>query len=305
MVMPAGGLEFGAIAARGAKRAIGQIEHDRDLVRRTRIGEADAPRVPIAMTAERADLTAPHIREKPTDAMVAQHLRDPVGDIALGDAVEGQSHSGFGQADAPGIDIDTPPIDKRERPVDRRPFGPVRRGRGRAEEMGGIDIPERLHRDVEGAFAQRGEALALRQQRQQILGRRREPALPVEARDLAVAAVEAEDPLEPLDLGGALADEPIGGGTIPIIEQNARRRAERGPVPAVKRHRRLSLIAAAQQGQAGQRSEDGHDPSAREGGGRRGHYRGSASRGVPSAGSAAAPGRCARRLRRQIMGGQV
>ena len=80
---------------------------------------------------------------------------------------------------------DAAEIDQRARDV-----GGARRDVGRdvaaRPEMRFVDAPQRLHRDVEGAAAQRAEALACSITATQLGRRPRQHAVAIEARDLAV-----------------------------------------------------------------------------------------------------------------------
>src|SRR6516165_370801 len=108
--------------------------------------------------------------------------------------------------------------------------------------MRGVNAPQRLHRDVEGAAAQFREALTFRKQRQQIMGWARETSVAIEACDLAVAAIQAELSLQPFDFGDALGDRALGGAAVRIVEQNVGGGAKRRSPPSMQTRGGLRLV---------------------------------------------------------------
>ena len=108
--------------------------------------------------------------------------------------------------------------------------------------MRGVNVPQRLHRDVEGATAQFREALTFRKQRQQIMGWARETSVAIEACDLAVAAVQAELLLQPFDFGDALGDRALGGPTVRVVNQDVGGGAKRRSPPSMQTRRGLRLV---------------------------------------------------------------
>ena len=59
-------------------------------------------------------------------------------------------------------------------------------------------------------------------------------AITVQPSDLAVGPVESKDALKPLNLRGAFTDDPSRRCAVVMIEQQVRRRAERGAVPLIQ-----------------------------------------------------------------------
>jgi hypothetical protein len=88
--------------------------------------------------------------------MVAKDVDDPVGDIALRDAVERQPHPGV-ERHVVRRKIDGAPTDEPEGALDRSRFGPFRRGGGIGEEVCGVEIPQGLDGRIEGAAAEPGQ----------------------------------------------------------------------------------------------------------------------------------------------------
>jgi hypothetical protein len=80
----------------------------------------------------------------------------------------------------------------------------------RLGEMPGIELEQRLDGDVEGAVAVARQGCGEGQDLDEFQRRMVENALGVEAHQGGVGPVEAEDGLEPADLGQAALDEPPG-----------------------------------------------------------------------------------------------
>ena len=59
-------------------------------------------------------------------------------------------------------------------------------------------------------------------------------AITVQPSDLAVGPVEGKNAIEPLNLRGAFTDDPRRGCAVAKVEQQARRRSERGTVPLIQ-----------------------------------------------------------------------
>ena len=117
-------------------------------------------------------------------------------------------------------------------PVDRRTSDIIRIGC----EMRGIQLPERLHGDVESAAAQRAKALRLGEHDAEVMGCRIQPARPIEGGDLGIRQMQAEDPLETRDLVQAAGDHTAHRGVVGMGEQQPRLGAERAAAPL--EHRR-------------------------------------------------------------------
>src|SRR5262245_29167015 len=94
------------------------------------------------------------------ESFMAEQIGDRVGDEALRDAVERDAHAGTREGDAGGARFDVAEVHQlvgefcgaARKVVDNIRAGP---------EVRFVEPPERLHRDVEGAFACPAEALAL------------------------------------------------------------------------------------------------------------------------------------------------
>ena len=94
--------------------------------------------------------------------------------------------------------------------------------------MRGVQLPERLHGDVESAAAQLANA-APRRARCEVVGCRIQPARPIEGGDLGIRQMQAEDPLETRDLVEAAGDHGArpGDGRAAAPGRRARGRATR------------------------------------------------------------------------------
>ena len=80
------------------------------------------------------------VHEHVVEAFVAQEIDDAIGDVALGDAVEGYPHARVRERDAPGGDGHAAVVDHRLHPVDRALFGAVG-ARARSREVTGVEGP--------------------------------------------------------------------------------------------------------------------------------------------------------------------
>src|ERR1700752_2771118 len=128
-----------------------------------------------------------------------------------------------------------------------------------------VDPPQRLHRDVEGAVAERAELLALVDHCDEFRRWPGQYAVTVEARDFAVIAIERKDPLIPLDLMPHLQDRAARQRLVPVPERQLRRGAEHLALPAEEpsaRHGRTN--ARSEQRQAGCGGDDAEGAAAGE-----------------------------------------
>ena len=137
------------------------------------------------------------------EARGAQQVGHPVGDVALGDAVQRQRHAGTPEGDPLGRRLHRAEADPAQRGGER--LG-RRLGRGAGEE-----VPERLDARVERAAGGPPQRGADGQQLDQLGRRRVEGAIAVQADEGRVVAVQAEDPLEPGHLGEAAREHRVGG----------------------------------------------------------------------------------------------
>ena len=183
--------------------------------------------------------------------------RDAIGDVALGDAVEGDRHAWPGEADLGRLELDGAVVHQRLRSGVLTLAWSARIGAG-PREVRGVEAPERLHCDVEGALRPLRVGARLRQQRNQLQRRRREVAVPVEARDRALGPVEAEHVLQPVDLFDAARDQAARSGGVGIVKDDLCRSAECNAGPAVQM-RCLGAGPDRREGQAGGGGRDGDE----------------------------------------------
>ena len=129
----------------------------------------------------------------------------------------------------------------------------------------------------------------------------RDQAVPIQARDLAVIAIQREDPLQSLDLGRAKRNDALGCRLARMVEQQARRRSQRRAMPLIQSRGIRRSAVTAQQRQTRERPEDGDGaPSPQVAG----THRLAARTRVP-AGLDGRPDCCSSNLRRHTIGGQV
>ena len=85
---------------------------------------------------------------------VAQEIGDAVGDVALRHAVQRHRHAGPAKADPRRVELDRAPVDPCQGGRRAPPRWAGRIGAGVGEVLG-IEVPERLHGDVEGPVRSR------------------------------------------------------------------------------------------------------------------------------------------------------
>src|SRR5262245_9374838 len=224
-------LEASAIAARDRKRHVGELDHAAIAAHSPAIADADPPRPPIRVTPEGAELA--EIDDRALEAFVTQEVGNGISDIALRQAVERNRHASAGEADRGRAGLDAAEVDERLRHVTRA-RGDIHLHIGARPEMRLVELPQRLHRDVEGTSAERTDALALLDQRAQLGRGSLEPSTVIEARDLAVRPIEAEDALVALDLQAHLADRALCEGRVGVPQGELRDGTEHLALPAVQ-----------------------------------------------------------------------
>src|SRR6266446_5105544 len=207
-----GRLESGAITARHRKRHVFKLDRAGDAACRHAVADADPPRMTLRVATDGAKLA--EIDHGAFEAFIAQQISDGVGDKSLRKAVEGDGHAGARKGDMRVADVDIAEIDEPSCDIAgaRRD---VLLDVAVRPEMRLIEPPQRLHRDVEGAVAQYAEAAAFLHKGAQLARRLMQRAGPIETRDFAVLAVEAENALITRDLAadpqdGALRQRGIG-----------------------------------------------------------------------------------------------
>src|SRR5882672_1959602 len=192
-----GRLEGGAVTARHRKRHVFKLDRAGDAARRHAVADADPPGMTLRVATDGAKLA--EIDHGAFEAFIAQQIRDGVGDESLREAVEGDAHAGARKGDMRVADIDIAEID--ELPCDIAGAGrDVLLDVAVRPEMRLIEPPQWLHRDIEGAVAQYGEATAFLHKGAQFGRRLVQAAGRIETRDFAVLAVEAENTLIARDL---------------------------------------------------------------------------------------------------------
>ncbi len=130
-------------------------------------------------------------------------------------------------------------------------------------EMRLVESPQGLHRNVKRAAAQLTEALAFLDQFAQLGRRLHQLAGFVEARDFAVRPIEAEDPLEALDLVAHPQDRTPRECGVGVPQRELRQCAKHFAVPAVQlSFRRGRAHRRDDQRQAGNRRNDAQETTA-------------------------------------------
>ena len=219
---------------RGGDGAVGEREGAGDRLRLRGMAEADAPGAAVGMAAEGTHLA--DVQQDVAHAGILQQGRDAIGNIALGDAVQRDGHARTREADLGRLDLDGAVVHQSLRPSEVGCGGPLRTG-ARTREVRGMEAPERLHGDVEGALRPLRIGAGLGQQRDEFERRRREATVPIEAGERALGPVEAEHVLQPVDLGDAAVDEAAGAGGVRIVQDDLGGGAQRDAGPAVQIHR--------------------------------------------------------------------
>ena len=170
------------------------------------------------------------VHEHVVEALVAQQIRDPVGDIALGDAVQRDAHARMGEPDPPGGDGHVAVVDEPPHPLDGSTIG-ASACRDRAREVGGVEGPERLHGGVEGAARHLAEGAGEGEQVHEIRGRVLDDAVAVQLGDRRSPAIEAEDVFESAHLRHATPEDAarVGGITVGDLDGCARTEGDAPP----------------------------------------------------------------------------
>ena len=106
-----------AIPAEVATARSAQRDGACDGLRLRRPAQADAPGAPVGMAAQCTAFA--DVEKDARHAGVPEQRRHPVGDVALGDAVEGDRHAGPSEADFRPVDGDGRVADQRLRPCSR------------------------------------------------------------------------------------------------------------------------------------------------------------------------------------------
>jgi hypothetical protein len=94
-----------------------------------------------------------------------------------------------------------------------------------------MELPQRLHADIEGAPGRRRHRRRALQHQPEVEGGPVEEALAVEPGDRRVRAIETEVTLQPLDLGKATVDRRPHRPWIGVRQGDRGRGPERGPLP--------------------------------------------------------------------------
>ena len=242
MMVASRGIERGRAAARGGDREVDGID-GLDRSGRGRTDRGSRPAMACRSDRGAPATVSPSCTSTLANPAAAQQVGHAIGDVALGDPVQRHGHARAQEADPGPIHRDRPIIDQASRrldPVDRR-AGHIVRMRC---EMRGVQLPERLHRDVESAATQLAEALRLGEQDAEVVGCGIEPAGPVERGDLGTRQMQAEDPLETRDLVEAAGDDAtrrrfcLDGRAAAAPRRRARGRATRTPASAPPRRAR-------------------------------------------------------------------
>ena len=217
------------------------------------------------MVADGAQLA--HVDQRMLDAAGAQQFDDPVGDVALADAVQRDAHVRSRKTQARRIDLEPALPDLPDRAGDRLGGRTIGRG-ARLREVTGVESPQRLHRHVEGAAADFAVAPALGQHAHQVERRFVEHSVAIEARQRAVGPIEAHHLLEPPHLGEARRDQPVGRRRVGVVDLQRRVAAERRSRPDAQLRRRGARRQNRQQRQAAGGGGDGEEAAAGEAHGR-------------------------------------
>ncbi len=212
-------IEPGAIATRSRQRDIGQRHLPQHGRRIPGIGDAGLPGRAVRVAPNRADLAQLH--QNVVEAALAQQIGDAVRDVALRHAVKCHRHAGPAVGDPACVDLDRAPVDQRPGGSERR-LARSSRVRGRVGEMAGIEVPERLHGDVEGAPGGGRHPGREGQQLDQLERRGVQPSLAIQPRQRRVGQIEAEDPLEPTDLVAAGRDGLARRRAIGVSQEDRR-----------------------------------------------------------------------------------
>src|SRR6266478_869220 len=192
-----GRVEGGAVTARHRKRHVLKLDRAGDAARRHAAADADPPGMALRVATDGTKLA--EIDHGTFEAVIAQQIRDRVGDKSLREAVEGDAHAGARKSDMRVADVDIAEI--HERSCDIAGAGlDVLLDVAVRPEMRLIEPPQWLHRDIESAVAQYAKAAAFLHERAQFARRFVQAAGCIETRDFAVLAVEAENTLIARDL---------------------------------------------------------------------------------------------------------
>jgi hypothetical protein len=224
------------------------------------------------------------------EPFVSQQIRDPIGDRALGDAVQGQRHPPAGKRDLAGLDGDPLEPDAAQGGGDGAGRRPVRRGVG-ASEMLGMQAPERLDRRIERALREAMDPGHLTQYVDQLVRRRAQAAARVQDAQAGPGALQAEDVLEAVDLAEHLLDQrraghsstcsitsvtsapsalprqrTVGTGAAPTGKSKGDRSGEQGQhPPALQKSHSVRPLLSARKMRAPGRHDIDHDQARRAG----------------------------------------
>ncbi len=262
-----------------------------------RIGDPDPPWP--ALRSGRAGHGFAKLHEHAGEAGRAQQLGHAIGDVSLSNPVQRHGHARAQEADPGPVHRHRPVIDAPSHsldPVHRRTSDIVRIGC----EMRGVQLPERLHGDVESPAAQRAKALRLGEHDTEVMGCRVQPARPIEGGDLGIRHMQAEDPLEARDLVEAAGDHATHRSFVGMGEQQPRLGAERAAAP-LEHRRPLRRAARGQEWHAGRGGDHGERPASAAAPCLHGSAPPSDAPDLPARISA----RFSRRLRRSIIGGHT
>ena len=125
--------------------------------------------------------------------------------------------------------------------------------------MAGIELPQRLHRGIEGAAGVAGGGGGLGEKPHEVGGGRVQHAVAVEAAQRGVGAVEAEDTLQTGDFLQAQRDQAVGFGRVGMGDAQAGVGAERHAAPDADGNSFSAQQAVRQQRQAGCDGADGEE----------------------------------------------
>jgi hypothetical protein len=157
-----------------------------------------------------------HIDKSGCDPGGLEEVDNAVGDPALGNAIQGETHAWVGEGNAIGADADGIEADA------SAGFG--KGGRGRAlwgaagGEVGSVETPNGLDRRVKGSVCGGMVAAAVFEYGDKFTWRCSEGPGTVQLREGAFGAVETEDRFQAGEFGGASGEQALGGSAVGVVE---------------------------------------------------------------------------------------
>src|SRR6476659_8828455 len=111
VVKVAARLERRAIATRNSEGHVLKLDGAAHAAGSQAVANAKPPRAPIRMLPERAEFA--QINDGALETLIAQHVRDGVGDITLSDAVQRNCHAGACESDGGRAAVDLAEVHER------------------------------------------------------------------------------------------------------------------------------------------------------------------------------------------------